>query len=158
MYLNFKNKFCFLIIFFISILILLVAYYIEFALNQKPCKLCIYQRLPYFIAIVVCMIGYFFETKNIFLYLAALTFFISFLLSGYHVGIENEIFKEYSGCTAGNLDLIKKEEILNNLMITLPSCKDINFKLFGFSLATLNLVISGIFVVFCLASLKNEKN
>jgi len=74
------------------------------------------------------------------------------------MGIEYEVFEEFSGCTSNNFDLIKKEEILKKLQSSLPSCKNINFRLFGVSLATLNLIISTFIAVFCVLVLKNEKN
>ena len=47
---NLKLKHYFLLIFLVSVFSLLSAIYIEFILNQKPCKLCIYQRIPYIIS------------------------------------------------------------------------------------------------------------
>tara|TARA_S200000501_G_scaffold322051_1_gene317839 strand:- start:47 stop:523 length:477 start_codon:yes stop_codon:yes gene_type:complete len=151
-------KFFYFLIFLISSLILLAAYYIEYVLNQDPCKLCIYQRIPYFVGIFLCLLGLFYKSKIIFLYLIIFTFFISFILSGYHVGIENEIFQEFSGCTSNNMDLIKKEEILDSLNKLSSSCKNVDFKIFGLSLATLNLFTSFFIIIFSLIINKNEKN
>lgn len=151
-------KFFYFLIFLISSLILLAAYYIEYVLNQDPCKLCIYQRIPYFVGIFLCLLGLFYKSKIIFLYLIIFTFFISFILSGYHVGIENEIFQEFSGCTSNNMDLIKKEEILDSLNKLSSSCKNVDFKIFGLSLATLNLFTSFFIIIFSLVIYKNEKN
>lgn len=151
-------KFFYFLIFLISSLILLAAYYIEYVLNEDPCKLCIYQRIPYFVGIFLCLLGLFYKSKIIFLYLIIFTFFISFILSGYHVGIENEIFQEFSGCTSNNMDLIKKEEILDSLNKLSSSCKNVDFKIFGLSLATLNLFTSFFIIIFSLVIYKNEKN
>ena len=151
-------KFFYLLIFLIGSIILLTAYYIEYVLNEDPCKLCIYQRIPYFAGIFFCLLGLIYKNKIIFLYLVIFTFFLSFILSGYHVGIENEIFQEFSGCTSNNMDLIKKEEILDSLNKSSLSCKNVNFKLFGLSLATLNLFTSFSIIIFSLLVYKNEKN
>ena len=151
-------KFFYLLIFLISSLILISAYYIEYVLDENPCKLCIYQRIPYFAGIFFCLLGLVYKNKIIFLYSVIFTFFISFILSGYHVGIENEIFQEFSGCTSNNMDLIKKEEILDSLNKLSLSCKNVNFKLFGLSLATLNLFTSFFIIIFSLIIYKNEKN
>ena len=156
---KFQNtRFFYLSIFLISSLILLSAYYIEYVLNEDPCKLCIYQRIPYFVGVFFCLLGFFFKNKIIFLYLVIFTFFVSFILSGYHVGIENEIFQEFSGCTSNNMGLIKKEEILNSLDKLPLSCKNVNFKILGLSLATLNLFISFLIILFSSIIIKNEKN
>ena len=41
----------------LSILVLSVftAYYIEYGLGHEPCKLCIYQRYPYFVSIFLLL-------------------------------------------------------------------------------------------------------
>ena len=154
--LNLKNFF--LLIFLVSIFALLSAIYIEFVLNQKPCKLCIYQRIPYVLAIFVSFLGISSKNKYIWLLLIFLIFVFSSLISGYHFGIENNIFKEFSGCTNLNINLLDKSKILESLNNNLPSCKEANFKIFGFSLATLNLFISVIISLYTLKLLINEKN
>ena len=50
------NKF-YILIFAISVISLFVALYIEFVLGHKPCTLCIYQRVPYLIAIFITFFG-----------------------------------------------------------------------------------------------------
>ena len=151
-------KFFYLLILLVCSLILFTAYYIEYGLNEDPCKLCVYQRIPYFAGVFFCLLGLFFKNNIIFLYLVIFTFFVSFILSGYHVGIENEIFQEFSGCTSNNMGLIKKEEILNSLNKLPLSCKNVNFKILGLSLATLNLFISFLIILFSSIIIKNEKN
>ena len=53
----FEIKKFYTIIFIISLLSLLTALYIEFFLGYKPCKLCIYQRIPYLIATLASVLG-----------------------------------------------------------------------------------------------------
>ncbi len=154
--LTLKNYF--LLIFCISTFSLLSAIYIEFVLNQKPCKLCIYQRVPYIIAIFICFLGFTLQKKIPWLYFLSIIFVSSSFLSGYHVGIENNIFAEYSGCTSTNIDLIDKTEIIKSLNESLPSCKEINFRLFGLSLATINLFISVLISLYTVKLLLYEKN
>tara|TARA_Y100000590_G_C15039789_1_gene758416 strand:+ start:242 stop:514 length:273 start_codon:yes stop_codon:yes gene_type:complete len=85
-------------------------------------------------------------------------FIISSLLSGYHFGIENNIFKEFSVCTNTNVNLIEKKELLDSLSFKRPSCKDISFKLFGLSLASINLILSTSISMILIIKIKNEKN
>ena len=80
------------------------------------------------------------------------------MLSGYHVGIENNIFKEFSGCTSNNTNIINKDELLKVLKDSQPNCKDVTFKLMGFSLATFNLLLSIIIVILSIKTIQNEKN
>ena len=109
---NLKNFF--LSIFLISIFSLLSAVYIEFVLDQKPCKLCIYQRIPYVLAIFISFLGFSSKNKYMWLLLIFLIFVFN-LISGYHFGIENNIFKEFSGCTNQSIDLLDKSKILESL-------------------------------------------
>ena len=87
-----------------------------------------------------------------------MTFITNVILSGYHLGIENNIFKEFSGCTNENLNLIDKTELLQNLNNFLPNCKDINFKIFGLSLATINFILSIALTLITTRYVLNEKN
>ena len=150
------KKFYIFILFF-SIVSLLGAVYIEYILQEKPCKLCLYQRIPYLAAIFISFFGYNFNKNLLWLYLLLIIFIVSVFLSGYHAGIENNIFNEYSGCSVDNLNLTNKTELLNSLKNSLPNCKDVNFRIFGLSLATLNFIISLIVTVFIINKIINEK-
>ena len=126
----FEIKKFYIAVFIISLLSLLIALYIEFFLGYRPCKLCIYQRIPYLVSIFLTFLGINYS-KNIFwLYALLLIFFSSFLLSGYHFGIEQEIFKEFSGCTGNSLNIIDKNELLKILNSELSSCKNVDFRIF----------------------------
>ena len=154
----FEIKKFYTIIFIISLLSLLTALYIEFFLGYKPCKLCIYQRIPYLIAIFLTFLGISYSKNFIWLYALLLIFFSSFLLSGYHLGIEQEIFEEFSGCTGNSLDIIDKNELLNLLNSQLNSCKNVDFRIFGLSLAAINFLLSSLILILILKLIKNEKN
>ena len=80
------------------------------------------------------------------------------MLAGYHFGIENDLFPEFSGCTTDNLNLVDKEKLLESLSQIIPNSKDVTFKLFGLSLATINLFISLLILIISIILIKNEKN
>ena len=148
----------YLVIFLISIISLLGAVFIENVLEQNPCRLCLYQRIPYLISIFICFFGFNYYKNFLWMYLLLILFIISAILSGYHVGIENSIFEEFSGCTSENINITNKLDLLNNLKKTMPSCKNVDFKLFGLSLATINLIISLIISAISITLIKYEKN
>ena len=154
----FEVKKFYIIIFIISLLSLLIALYIEFFLGYKPCKLCIYQRIPYLVAIFLTFLGISYSKNLIWLYALLLIFFSSFLLSGYHLGIEQEIFKEFSGCTGNSLNITDKDELLKLLNSEVNSCKNVDFKIFGLSLASINLLISFFIFILIFKLILNEKN
>ena len=153
-----KLKNIYLLISAISIFTLLSAVYIEYILGVKPCILCLYQRVPYIIAIFLCFFGYYNLKNKLWIYLLVITFLISAILSGYHVGIENNVFNEFSGCTSNNSNITNKDELLKGLKEVQPNCKDVTFKLLGFSLATINLFLSIIIIILSIKIIKNEKN
>ena len=154
--LNKKNFYLFIL--FYSLLAISFALYVEHILGYKACKLCLYQRVPYIFAIFISFIGYNYFKNDKILILIILIFSISALISGYHFGIENNIFKEFSGCTTGTLEIIDKSELLKSLNENVSSCKDVNFKLFGISLAGINFILSLLIIIYSLRTFIYEKN
>ena len=154
----FEIKNFYIIIFIISLLSLLIVLYIEFFLYYQPCKLCVYQRIPYLIAIFITFLGINYSKNLIWLYALLIIFFSSLLLSGYHLGIEQEIFKEFSGCTVNSINITDKNELLKLLNSNVKSCKNIDFTIFGLSLAAINFLLSFFILVLILKVIKNEKN
>ena len=155
-FLNKKNFYLFIL--FYSLVAIFFALYTEYILGFKPCKLCLYQRIPYVIAIFISFIGYNYFKNDKILILIIIIFLISALISGYHYGIENSIFEEFSGCTNNSLEIVDKAELLKSLNNNVISCKDVNFKLFGMSLAGINLLFSLLIVIYSLRTLFYEKN
>ena len=144
-------------IFIYSLLSLALVLYIEFFLGYKPCKLCIYQRIPYLVAIFVTFLGVSYYKNLIFLYLLLMVFISSFLISGYRFGIEQNIFNEFSGCVGNSTNIIDKDELLNSLNLTPKSCKNVDFTIFGLSLAAINFLLSLIICIIILKVIENEK-
>ncbi len=154
-----NRKNLYLIILLLSLISIMSALYVEFILGYKPCKLCIYQRLPYLAAIFISFIGlFYFKNENI-LIILVLIFTLSALISGYHFGIENRFFEEFSSCTNKQLNLSDKGKLLESLSKNMPvNCKDATFKIFGVSLAAINTLLSIIIVIISVRSLSYEKN
>mgnify|MGYP001422787890 CR=1 FL=1 len=100
------KKFFFPIVLLICLFVILSALYIEHILSIPACKLCLYQRIPYILSIIICFFGYFFYSNKIFIYLLIFAFLSSLFISGYHLGIENSIFTEFLGCINENLNSI----------------------------------------------------
>ena len=140
-----KNKSLFLnLILFVSFVALLSAFFIEYILGHQPCNLCILERIPYVIAIVIILLNYkFYQFEKILLVLLVIVFLTATILSVYHFGIEQGFIEEYLVCDLKNgSEATSKEEILKQLQEQKVSCKDVTFKIFGLSLTTYNIVIS----------------
>ena len=154
-----SRKRFYLIIFLISLISILSALYIEYILQYEPCKLCIYQRIPYIFGIAICLIGFYFSTSDKILILIIIVFILSAIISGYHFGIENSFFDELSGCTNNSLDLSDKKKLLESLNKNMPiSCKDATFKVLGLSLAAINTLLSILIIIISVRTLTYEKN
>ena len=138
------------LILLISLISLVSAYFIEYILGHQPCNLCLLERIPYALSIVLIIINYIFKINQKFLILLLLLLFIfSFSISVYHYGIEQGYFNESSVCGVKNLgNVISKEEILKQLNDKMVSCKDVTFRIFGLSLTSINMMLSLILTIF----------
>jgi len=140
-----NNKSLFLnLILFVSFVALISAFFIEYVLGHQPCNLCILERIPYVIAIVIILLNYkFSQFEKLFLVLLIVVFLTATILSVYHFGIEQGFIEESLVCDLKNgSGVTSKEEILKQLQEQKVSCKDVTFKIFGLSLTTYNIVIS----------------
>ena len=132
------------LILFVSFVALISAFFVEYVLGHQPCNLCILERIPYVIAIVIILLNYkFSQFEKIFLVLLVIVFLTATILSIYHFGIEQGFIEESLVCDLKNgSEATSKEEILKQLQEQKVSCKDVTFKIFGLSLTTYNIVIS----------------
>ena len=139
-----KNKTLFHLILYFSIFVLFAAYFIQYILGHLPCNLCLMERIPYILTIIIIFLSFIFKKyEKFYLALLSIIFISATLLSFYHFGIEQGFIKESAVC-----DLISQgnnlttEDILNELEEKTISCKDVTFKILGLSLATINTIIS----------------
>jgi disulfide bond formation protein DsbB len=154
---NLKVKLYLNIIFLVSLISLISAYFIEFVLDHQPCNLCLIERIPYGLSIIFIISNYIIKKSEKFIILLLiLTFTFSSIISIYHFGIEQGYFKESAVCGLENAsELISKEELLKQLQIKTISCKDVTFRILGFSLTSFNIVISLFFVILLTKIFKN---
>ena len=127
-----------------SILSLSIAYFIQYALGHKPCNLCIIERIPYIASIILISLIFIISKYEKIISSIILVFFIfGAVVSFYHFGIEQDFFNESLICELSNNNPLNKEELLNQLKkAEIISCKDVTFRFFGLSLATINTIIS----------------
>ena len=146
---NIKAEIQLKIIFLFSLTALISAYFIENVLGQQPCNLCLIERVPYGLSIILTSSIFIIKkNKSFFIVLLLLTFIFSFSISLYHLGIEQGLFQESSVCGVKNFsENITREELLNRLSEKTVSCKDVTFRIFGLSLTTINVAISILFII-----------
>ena len=155
-----NNIFLIVVLAIISLMII-SALIIQYWLGHEPCKLCLYERIPYFLSmLLIIKIIFIKKYEKITLLILFLVFMSSTVLAFYHFGIEQGFFKESLVCAAGNLsETLTKEEILKQLSQNTISCKDVSFRIFGFSLAAINTIFSiSLSVIFIRLFINYEKN
>ena len=142
--LNLNKKKFLLLTFLISFFALISAYFIEYILGYQPCNLCLIERIPYVVALIIITINFKFNhLERYLILLLVFVFLTSTLISLYHLGIEQGFIKESLVCDLKNSSkILSKEEILQQLQQKIVSCKDVTFKILGLSLTTLNIIIS----------------
>ena len=152
-----------LLIFFLFIISasLIAAFIIQYEFGHQPCKLCIYQRIPYILSIfLIIELIFFKKNEKTTLLLLSLIFIISAILAFYHFGIEQGFFTESFVCKSADFSqTLTKDQLLEELKQKTISCKDVSFKILGFSLASINIIFSLILsVIFVRLFLNYGKN
>jgi disulfide bond formation protein DsbB len=156
-----KNKTCLNLILLFGIFALLAAYFIQYVLGHQPCNLCLIERIPYILTIIIItLILIFKKFEKVFLLLLTLIFVAATLISFYHFGIEQGFIKESLVCDLDDqTNSFTKEDLLKELKTKTISCKDVTFKIIGLSLTSINIIISLILSVITLKLFLNyEKN
>ena len=144
-----------------SILSLTIAYFIQYALGHKPCNLCLIERIPYIASVILISLIFIINKFEKMIFIIVLLFFIfGAVVSFYHFGIEQGFFSESLVCDLENNINLSKEQLLKELeSSSIVSCKNVTFRVFGFSLATINTIISIILSVIMIKLIKNyDKN
>lgn len=116
------------------------AYLSEYGFGLWPCELCWWQRYPHLAAIALALIALLRPPGRAFTALAGLALLASGMIGFYHAGVEYGLFPGLTTCTsvvqAGGDPL---EAILNAPLVR---CDQVQWELFGISLAGFNFLIS----------------
>ena len=144
-----KVEFYLKIIFIFSAIALSSAFFIEYILGHQPCNLCLLERIPYGLSLVlISTIFILRKNEKFFILLLIITFIFSLAISFYHYGIEQGFFEESAVCGVKDFtENITKEHLLKQLTEKTVSCKDVTFRILGLSLTSINIVLSMIFII-----------
>ena len=110
-----------------------------------PCPLCIYQRIPYALILVVSLPSYFFIKSQKSLYYIAIICNLLFLvgsgIAAYHTGVEYGFFPAPTACSGGGSEGQSLEEMRAAIMnAPLVSCAQAMAYIFGLSMAAWNML------------------
>jgi disulfide bond formation protein DsbB len=135
------------------------AWFFELVLGYNPCKLCLWQRWPYYVGmplIVLALLSINRETgvglARILAGLVALSFLASLALGVYHAGVEWKFWAGPSDCggriVSGPASVQDFAKSLESARIV--SCVDAPWRLLGLSFAGWNALISAVLSAFAL--------
>jgi len=124
----------------------------QYGFGMAPCKMCIWQRWPHVIAIVIGALIYFMPHRLLAL-LGGLVVFVGGGIGVYHAGVEQKWWEGPSDCTGTGLSLTD-----NLLDMTAPvnvvMCDVIPWSMFGVSMAGWNAIISFVLVYIWIRAFK----
>ena len=155
-----NNIFLIVILTIISLTII-SALIIQYWFGHEPCKLCLYERIPYFLSVLlIAKILFIKKYEKITLLILFLVFMSSTALAFYHFGIEQGFFSESLACATEDLSkTLSKEELLQQLKQNSIGCKNVSFRMLGLSLAAINTIFSLVLsVIFLRLFMNYEKN
>lgn len=140
-----------------SAALMLSALAFQYLGGMAPCKLCIWQRYPHVVAMVIGAIALMLPRLPVLL-AGAIAAAATAGVGVYHAGVEIGIFEGPDSCTSGPISNLSAEELLNQIMAApLVRCDDIPWELFGLSMAGWNAVISaGLCIAWLIAATKRD--
>ena len=161
MFLN-NSNFLNLFFLFFSISILLIVYYLEIFQGLEPCKLCTYQRFPYFIVILLSLSSLLIKNinfKKITFLFYVLIFTSSLIMSAHHFGVEKSFWNAFTSCESSFKSLTNNNDLKVYLLNKdYVSCDNVSFRFLGISLAGYNVIVSFILLTFSIIGLKKIKD
>ena len=154
---NTLKKYWIVIVLITSVIAISIALIAEYFFEILPCKMCLYQRYPYYFIIIFSLIYLFTKKTPLawYYWVINFSFIIGLFFSLWHVGIEQKILPGLSGCS----NIIEKTSSLKNLKEqiinqNIINCNEITWSFMGVSAATLNslllivlLVINSNFII-----------
>ena len=143
-----------------SLVLMLGAFAFQNIGGMAPCKLCIWQRYPHVIAILLGLLALTFENaklRTLLILAGAVSTATTAVIGIYHAGVEQGIFEGPTSCTSGSIDKLSADDLLNQIMSApLVRCDDIPWQLVGISMAGWNAIISLVLCALWLMALKRR--
>lgn len=139
-----------------SLALLLGAFAFQHIGGFAPCKMCIWQRYPHAIAVVVGVLALRIKTDWL-VFAGAAAAFASGAIGVFHAGVEQGWWEGPTTCTSGPIGGVSAQELLDQILAApLVRCDDIAWQLGGISMAGWNAIISFALVGFWLLAVKRN--
>jgi disulfide bond formation protein DsbB len=116
------------------------AYLSQYGFGLVPCEMCWWQRYPHFAAVALALLSTVIAPKRLWIALAAVAILVSGAIGAFHAGVEYGWWEGLTACgtpALGGGDPL--EAIMNSPLVR---CDEVQWSLFGISLAGWNLLVS----------------
>lgn len=136
-----------------SLALLLGALGFQYLGGLAPCHLCIEQRWPHLAAVLIGLLALAIRGPV----LPVLGGFAALATSGlglYHTGVERGWWQGPTTCSSGPVGGVSAEDLLNQILAApVVRCDEVQWQMFGLSMASWNMVLSlGLAVIWLLAA------
>ena len=135
---------------------LIIAYSAQHVFGLEPCVLCLYQRVPYVATAMLATLGVGLagegRISGVVVGLCGVVFLTGAWLAFYHVGVEQHWWGSIAACGGGTSTELTLEQLKAGLATKPPKpCDQVDWTLFGVSLAGYNALASLGLALFSLA-------
>ena len=119
------------------------ALWFQYVGGLMPCSLCLWQRWPHIIIVLLAMIALFVRMPRLLLTAIAIIAASSVILAAYHAGVEWQLWSGPSGCTA-SLTISGDLTSLTDSLLATPviKCDEVMWSFLGLSMAGWNSLLS----------------
>ena len=119
------------------------ALWFQYVGGLMPCSLCLWQRWPHIIIVLLAVIALFARMPRLVLLAIAITAAISVILAAYHAGVEWQLWSGPGGCTAILTNSDDLTSLTNSLLSTpVVRCDEVAWSFLGLSMAGWNSLFS----------------
>jgi disulfide bond formation protein DsbB len=126
-----------------SAVLLAGALFSQYAMGLQPCELCIWQRWPHLVAVVLGIIAMAFPASPL-MVLGASAAATTGGIGIYHTGVERGWFQGPQACSAMiDFGSLSAEELLNRVLAApVVRCDEVAWEMLGLSMASWNAILS----------------
>ncbi len=136
-----------------SVALLLGAWGFQHIGGMPPCKLCIWQRYPHGVAILIGALALALPRNTLLPVIGTLAAMTTASIGVFHAGVEQKWWEGPSSCSSGDIGGLSTQELMNQIMSApLVRCDDIPWEFLGLSMAGWNAALSAGLVLVWLAA------
>ena len=134
------------------------ALWFQYVGGLMPCNLCLWQRWPHIIIVLIAVIALFVRMPRAVLSAIAVIAATSVILATYHAGVEWQLWSGPGGCTASLTSSVDLTSLTDSLLATpLVRCDEVAWSFLGLSMAGWNSLFSLDICLIALISLSQIK-